>query len=133
MPAKNEAMRNNILIFLFTTWVFTACQKDSGGGTVPPPPPPAETMYFPPVGSSEWQTKTPASLGWNETELNNVYTYLQQKGTKAFIILKRRQDRSRTLLWNFYSRQHLVLGFCRKNHDGNAGWHSTKGRVIKYQ
>jgi CubicO group peptidase (beta-lactamase class C family) len=27
-------------------------------------------------------------LGWNEAELPNLYTYLQQKGTKAFIILK---------------------------------------------
>jgi CubicO group peptidase (beta-lactamase class C family) len=88
MPAKNEAMRNELLVLLLATFLFTACQKDSGGGTVPPPPPPAETMYFPPVGSSEWQTTSPASLNWNQTELNNLYTYLQSKNTKAFIILK---------------------------------------------
>jgi len=82
-------MRNKFLIFLLASMVFAACQKDtSGGGTINPPPPPAETMYFPPVGSSEWQTTTPVSLGWNETELNNLYTYLQSKNTKAFIILK---------------------------------------------
>ncbi|MGQ0740065.1 MAG: serine hydrolase domain-containing protein [Bacteroidota bacterium] len=82
-------MRNNILILLLSSFVFTACQKDTGGGgSTVPPPPPAETMYFPPVGGSEWQTTTPASLGWNETELNNLYPYLQSKNTKAFIILK---------------------------------------------
>jgi CubicO group peptidase (beta-lactamase class C family) len=45
-------------------------------------------VYFPPIGGTTWETVTPASLGWNETELNNLYTYLQQKNTKAFIILK---------------------------------------------
>ncbi len=80
-------MRTNILSLLLVSLLFTACQKDSGGGTVPPPPP-AETMYFPPIGSNEWQTSTPASLSWNQTELNNLYTYLQSKNTKAFIILK---------------------------------------------
>jgi hypothetical protein len=64
-----------------------ACTKS----TEPPPAPPlpvTPALYFPPVGGTEWQTTTPASLAWNETELNNLYTYLQQKNTKAFIILK---------------------------------------------
>ena len=46
------------------------------------------SMYFPPVGSSEWQSTLPPALGWNETELINIYPYLESKGTKAFIILK---------------------------------------------
>jgi CubicO group peptidase (beta-lactamase class C family) len=45
-------------------------------------------MYFPPINSTDWQTVSPSSLAWNETELNNLYPYLQQKNTKAFIILK---------------------------------------------
>lgn len=45
-------------------------------------------MYFPPTTSSSWERVTPVALGWNESELNNLYTYLQQKNTKAFIILK---------------------------------------------
>ncbi len=45
-------------------------------------------MYFPPVGSSDWQTTSPSTLGWNETNLNNLYSYLESKDTKAFIILK---------------------------------------------
>ncbi len=44
------------------------------------------TLYFP--SSSSWETTTPVSLNWNATALNDVYTYLQQKNTKAFIILK---------------------------------------------
>ena len=48
----------------------------------------SDTLYFPPVGSTEWQTTSPASLGWNTNELNNLYTYLDSVHTKAFIILK---------------------------------------------
>jgi CubicO group peptidase (beta-lactamase class C family) len=46
------------------------------------------TIYFPPTGTTEWQTITPAVLGWNETELTNLYSYLKTKSSKAFIILK---------------------------------------------
>lgn len=45
-------------------------------------------MYFPPVGSSTWETTTAVSLGWNEGELTNLYALLQQKKTKGFLILK---------------------------------------------
>jgi CubicO group peptidase (beta-lactamase class C family) len=45
-------------------------------------------MYFPPLSGTEWQTSTPASLNWNTAKLNELYTYLQQKNTKAFLILK---------------------------------------------
>lgn len=69
-----------LLPFLFS------CQKNTDATPDPPVPTP---LYFPPLSSTEWQTTAAASLGWNETLLNNdVYTYLQQKNTKAFIILK---------------------------------------------
>jgi CubicO group peptidase (beta-lactamase class C family) len=43
--------------------------------------------YFPP-SSGMWETIAPAALGWDNTELNDLYSYLEQKNTKAFIILK---------------------------------------------
>ncbi len=46
------------------------------------------SMYFPSTSSEEWQQISPAELKWNEKELENLYEYLQQKNTKAFIILK---------------------------------------------
>ncbi len=45
-------------------------------------------MYFPPTSGTEWQTTTAASLGWNEDITPDLYTYLQSKGTKGFIVLK---------------------------------------------
>lgn len=79
-------MKNTSLPFIFLLMLLLACGKDDNPDNPPAPAP--ETMYFPPVSSTEWQTKTIASLGWSETALNNLYTYLQQKHTKAFIILK---------------------------------------------
>jgi CubicO group peptidase (beta-lactamase class C family) len=71
-------------ITLFTLVSLVSCTKN----TETTPTATANTMYFPPIGGTEWQTTTPASLGWNETELTNLYSYLQSKNTKAFIILK---------------------------------------------
>lgn len=51
-------------------------------------PPVAPTTYFPPTNNTAWETTTPASLHWNENELENLYPFLQQKNTKAFIILQ---------------------------------------------
>ena len=80
-------MRNNILIILLVLIGFSSC-KDDEVVPGPTPTPVPETLYFPPVTGTEWQTTTPASLNWNGTELNNLYSYLQSKNTKAFIILK---------------------------------------------
>lgn len=46
-----------------------------------------EGMYFPPIGSTSWETKTIASLGWNETEVQPLFDYLEEKNTKSFIVL----------------------------------------------
>jgi len=75
-------LKNYIWIFLLFFW---GCSKQASESTVLPPVNPS--VYFP--SGNNWETVTPASLGWNETGLNDVYTYLQQKNTKAFIILKK--------------------------------------------
>ncbi|WP_133473985.1 serine hydrolase domain-containing protein [Sediminibacterium goheungense] len=75
-------MRNIFFVVLIMICI-SSCKKNTT--TAPAPVTNTGTLYFP---SSTWETATPASLGWNETGLNDVYTYLQQKNTKAFIILK---------------------------------------------
>jgi hypothetical protein len=71
-------------IILLSVTLLASCKKS------PAPNPGAadQQLYFPPASGGTWQTKTAASLGWDETALNNLYPYLQSKGTKAFIILK---------------------------------------------
>lgn len=79
-------MKNYLPLSVLAISLFLgACSKDE---TPDPVPAPVPSMYFPPSGSTEWQITDPATLGWNTTELNNLYTYLQTKNTKAFIILK---------------------------------------------
>ncbi len=45
-------------------------------------------LYFPPITGSSWQTVTPQSLGWNTDRIDSLYRLLNNKNTKAFIILK---------------------------------------------
>jgi CubicO group peptidase (beta-lactamase class C family) len=63
-----------------------SCQKNNT--PTPDPIPLPAGMYFPAIGSSNWQTISADSLGWHTTALPDLYNYLQQKHSKAFIILK---------------------------------------------
>ena len=47
----------------------------------------AQTTYFPP-NTGTWETTSPQSLGWCDANIDSLYNYLNQKNTKAFIILK---------------------------------------------
>lgn len=69
--------------FFYLTVLLTlfSCQKDT------PPDNTKETMYYPPAGSSTWETKSVSSLGWNTAAVQPLKDYLQQKNTKSFMIL----------------------------------------------
>jgi len=71
--------------------LLSACSKDpviKDPVVDPPLPPVPAPLYFPPLSGDAWETTTTTSLGWNEAALNDLYNYLNSKGTKAFIILK---------------------------------------------
>ena len=74
-----------LFLLLLSSGLIFSCKKTN---TLPQPVVATDTLYFPPVGSTDWQTTTPASLGWNTGELNNLYSFLDSEHTKAFIILK---------------------------------------------
>jgi CubicO group peptidase (beta-lactamase class C family) len=78
-------MRNYTLLFVLYLLFFLSCKKESSSNDPSPTP---NALYFPPLTGTTWETTTTASLGWNETQLNDLYAFLQQKNTKAFIILK---------------------------------------------
>ncbi|MCF8258027.1 MAG: serine hydrolase [Flavobacteriales bacterium] len=48
----------------------------------------AQTPYFPPTVGNTWETITPAELGWCPEKVDTLLDYLEQKNTKAFILLK---------------------------------------------
>lgn len=73
-------MKKIIPLFLFT--LIVSCSNEDSTSTTQD-----EAMYFPPIGSSAWETKTVASLGWNESQVQPLLDYLELKHTKSFIIL----------------------------------------------
>ena len=58
-----------------------SCNSDDGNSSN------EEAMYFPPIGSSTWETKSVASLGWDETQVQPLLDYLELKNSKSFIVL----------------------------------------------
>ncbi|MCH2193670.1 serine hydrolase [Kordia sp.] len=46
-----------------------------------------DSLYFPPLNSSTWETKAIAELNWNTDQLQPLLTYLEEKNTKSFVIL----------------------------------------------
>ncbi len=44
--------------------------------------------YFPLDDGSEWETVSPESLGWNTAEIPELYSFLEDSDTRAFIVLK---------------------------------------------
>lgn len=47
----------------------------------------AQELYFPPT-FGEWETLAPEELNWCETELNDLHAFLEERDSKAFLILK---------------------------------------------
>lgn len=76
-------MNKTFAILALSATIMLSCTRERQ-----PAPHPEPGMYFPPVNSTNWDTVPAASLGWNEAGWNELFTYLQQKNTKAFIILK---------------------------------------------
>ena len=75
------------IIILFTLSLFSVgCSSESDSN--PTIPPVGETMYFPPNdGSTTWETKSIAALGWNQSAVQPLLDYLELKHSKSFIIL----------------------------------------------
>lgn len=48
----------------------------------------SQSLYFPPLTGTQWQTLDPADLGWCSDSINALYNLLQQTNTKSFIVLK---------------------------------------------
>ena len=48
----------------------------------------SQQLYFPPQENDNWQTISPDSLNWCPDSLASLIQYLEDKDTKAFVILK---------------------------------------------
>lgn len=48
----------------------------------------SQSIYFPPVTGSQWETVSPSTLNWDTTKIDSLYSFLQGTNTKAFLVLK---------------------------------------------
>ncbi|OUS02076.1 serine hydrolase [Flavobacteriales bacterium 33_180_T64] len=46
-----------------------------------------ESIYFPPITSNEWETKSITDLEWNQNQIQPLLDFLEAKNTKSFILL----------------------------------------------
>ncbi|TLP81622.1 serine hydrolase domain-containing protein [Maribacter sp. ACAM166] len=82
---------HHIGLLIISSLLF-ACSSDTTSEKSEIPevvePIPLET-YFPPISrTNEWETVSMKTLSWNEDQLANLYDYLEDHNTDAFIILK---------------------------------------------
>lgn len=48
----------------------------------------AQSLYFPPLTGSTWDTISPQGMGYCQPRIDSLYNYLQVKHTKSFMLLK---------------------------------------------
>lgn len=74
-----------IALVLIGLLMVLSCSDDNDPTNNPDPQ--TEDIYFPPLNSDAWETKSISELGWNETELQSLLDFLEDKNSKSFIIL----------------------------------------------
>ena len=70
-------MKKSFLIFDLSIVVFLCTIKSQ-----------SQSLYFPPLTDTTWETVSPASLGWNTNNIDTLMNFLAANSTKAFIVLK---------------------------------------------
>lgn len=73
----------SILIFTLISAILS-CKKE----TPTPNPPTSTALYYPPTNSTHWENVSMARLNWSVADTADLYNFMQNKGTRAFIILK---------------------------------------------
>ncbi|MFC4263735.1 serine hydrolase domain-containing protein [Ferruginibacter yonginensis] len=82
-------MKKLLLAFLGMVLLW-GCKKsnDTATSTTPPQnPTPAEPYYYPPLTGDVWETKTSASIGWDDALLNQALDYAGTKNSYGIVIL----------------------------------------------
>ena len=50
--------------------------------------PPTTNLYFPDINSTQWKTTPPEQLNWQTSAIEDLYDFLEQNNTRAFVVLK---------------------------------------------
>ncbi len=68
--------------------MLSACSSNDDQPNPTPDPIPGGELYFPPVNGSQWETMSLKSLGWDSTKVGDLYSFLDDGQTRAFLVLK---------------------------------------------
>ncbi|MBC3757532.1 serine hydrolase [Hyunsoonleella sp. SJ7] len=101
-------MKKTVFALILLLIVSFSCSSEDT--TDIPNPSPETGLYFPPINSETWETRTVSELNWNVTALQPLLDFVEDRGTKAFLILKDGKivvewygngaDASTNLVWN---------------------------------
>lgn len=47
-----------------------------------------QSLYFPPISGDQWDTISPQTLQWCNSDIDSLYQFLEDNNTKSFILLK---------------------------------------------
>ncbi len=70
-------------LLVFIVFLFASCKKSPLN-----PVTPAESYYYPPLTGDTWDTKSAASLNWDETKLQEAFDYAGTKNTYGLVLLQ---------------------------------------------
>lgn len=77
-------MKTTVYLSLVLFLLAYGCSSDTNPIE---PEPITDEIYFPPLNSDTWETKSIADLGWKQSELQPLLDFLEEKNTKSFMIL----------------------------------------------
>jgi CubicO group peptidase (beta-lactamase class C family) len=76
------------LLLLTTIFSILSCKKSTDNVVIPDPiPVPSTEYYFPALTGDIWDTKTTASVGWDDTKLTEAFDFASTKNTFGLIVL----------------------------------------------
>ncbi|MEY2923625.1 MAG: hypothetical protein RLZZ337_165, partial [Bacteroidota bacterium] len=112
-------MRKSFPLFFILTLILSFCNEKE---CCEFPPTQAVESYFPP-NSGQWVTATADSLGWNTQNLAELYTLLEQNGTRAFLVLKN----GKIVLEEYWGKDAMNV----KNFDSTTNWYwASAGKTL---
>lgn len=76
-----KALIAPIIIAVFFCYSCSTNKSDDGSEQS------IDELYFPPINSNDWETKSVSDLEWNQNELQPLLDFLEINNTKSFIIL----------------------------------------------
>ena len=76
-------MRLRRFTYILLLFIISGCSKSNDNTTQPS----NDSIYFPPLTGTTWESATPESLKWKSENISPLYNYLESKHTKSFIVL----------------------------------------------